>query len=58
MNQKKITGSLKIAARYYRLIDIIKQFQTVIGEQKIWLFSTHPEDEIAGKLIKRLVAFY
>ena len=57
-NQKiKVTGSLKDSREMLPVDgDIIKQFQTVIGEQKIWLSAcTHPgEDEIVLKAHKKI----
>ena len=57
-NQKiKVTGSLKDSRGILPVDgDIIKQFQTVIGEQKIWLSAcTHPgEDEIVLKAHKKI----
>ena len=57
-NQKiKVTGSLKDSREILPVDgDIIKQFQTVIGEQKIWLSAcTHPgEDEIVLKAHKKI----
>ena len=57
-NQKiKVTGSLKDSREILPVDeDIIKQFQTVIGEKKIWLAAcTHPgEDEIVLKAHKKI----
>ena len=57
-NQKiKVTGSLKDSREKLPVDeDIIKQFQTVIGEQKIWLAAcTHPgEDEIVLRAHKKI----
>ena len=57
-NQKiKVTGSLKDSREILPVDeDIIKKFQTVIGEQKIWLAAcTHPgEDEIVLKAHKKI----
>ena len=57
-NQKiKVTGSLKDSREILPVDgDIIKQFQTVIREQKIWLSAcTHPgEDEIVLKAHKKI----
>ena len=57
-NQKiKVTGSLKDSREMLPVDgDIIKQFQTMIGEQKIWLSAcTHPgEDEIVLKAHKKI----
>ena len=53
----KVTGSLKDSREILPVDeDIIKQFQTVIGEQKIWLSAcTHPgEDEIVLKAHKKI----
>ena len=53
----KVTGSLKDSREILPVNeDIIKQFQTVIGEQKIWLAAcTHPgEDEIILKAHKKI----
>ena len=53
----KVTGSLKDSREILPVNeDIIKQFQTVIGEQKIWLAAcTHPgEDEIVLKAHKKI----
>jgi len=53
----KVTGSLKDSREILPVNgDIIKQFQTVIGEQKIWLSAcTHPgEDEIVLKAHKKI----
>ena len=53
----KVTGSLKDSREILPADeDIIKQFQTVIGEQKIWLAAcTHPgEDEIVLKAHKKI----
>ena len=53
----KVTGSLKDSREMLPVDgDIIKQFQTVIGEQKIWLSAcTHPgEDEIVLKAHKKI----
>ena len=55
--QIKVTGSLKDSRKILPVDeDIIKQFQTVIGEQKIWLAAcTHPgEDEIVLKAHKKI----
>lgn len=55
--QIKVTGSLKDSRKILSVDeDIIKQFQTVIGEQKIWLAAcTHPgEDEIVLKAHKKI----
>jgi 3-deoxy-D-manno-octulosonic-acid transferase len=57
-NQKiKVTGSLKDSREILPVDeDIIKQFQTVIGEKKVWLAAcTHPgEDEIVLKAHKKI----
>ena len=53
----KVTGSLKDSRETLPVNeDIIKQFQTVIGQQKIWLAAcTHPgEDEIVLKAHKKI----
>ena len=53
----KVTGSLKDSREILPVDeDIIKQFQTVIGEKKIWLSAcTHPgEDEIVLKAHKKI----
>ena len=53
----KVTGSLKDSREKLPVDeDIIKQFHTVIGEQKIWLAAcTHPgEDEIVLKAHKKI----
>ncbi len=53
----KVTGSLKDSREILPVNeDIIKQFQTVIGEQKIWLAAcTHPgEDEIVLSAHKKI----
>ena len=55
--QIKVTGSLKDSRKILSVDeDIIKQFQTVIGEQRIWLAAcTHPgEDEIVLKAHKKI----
>ena len=53
----KVTGSLKDSREMLPVDeDIIKQFQTVIGEQRIWLAAcTHPgEDEIVLNAHKKI----
>ena len=53
----KVTGSLKDSRKKLPVDeDIIKQFQTVIGEPKIWLAAcTHPgEDEIVLRAHKKI----
>ena len=53
----KVTGSLKDSReRLFVEEDVIKQFQAMIGEQKIWLAAcTHPgEDEIVLKAHKKI----
>ncbi len=53
----KVTGSLKDSREILPIDeDVIKQFQTEIGEQKVWLAAcTHPgEDEIILKAHKKI----